>query len=87
MEANLKEIVKGTADLKYVLSGGIAVYVLTSETGEKYQLEIDLSDKHDVGETSSFSVHYGPGSESGSAVLLMRWIRKAIENETLIKIK
>ena len=48
--------------------------------GNKYQLEIDLSDKHDVGETAAFKP-----TEKG--VLLMRWIRRANENDTLIKIK
>lgn len=33
---NLKNIVKGTADLDCVISGGIAVYVLTSESGKRY---------------------------------------------------
>ena len=45
----LKEIVQGTADLNCVLSGGIAVYILTDVNGKKYQIEIDLSDRHDVG--------------------------------------
>lgn len=43
------------------------------------QIEIDLSDKHDVGETAAFKP-----VEKG--LILMRWIRKANENETLIKI-
>lgn len=80
MNANLKSIVKGPANLKYVLGGGIAVYELTSDEGLKYQLEIDLSDKHDVGETASFLPHYD------KSLILMRWIRRAIENETLIYI-
>ena len=42
-------------------------------------IEIDLSDKHDVGETAAFKP-----VEKG--LILMRWIRKANENETLIKI-
>ena len=42
--------------------------------------EIDLSDKRDVGETATFLAHYD------KAITLMRWIRKAIENDTLIKI-
>ena len=41
--------------------------------------EIDLSNKHDVGETAAFKP-----VEKG--LILMRWIRKANENETLIKI-
>jgi hypothetical protein len=75
---DLKEIVKGSADLSCILSGGIAVYVLTDINGKKYQLEINLSDKHDVGETATFQIHYD------KAIILMRWIRRAIEKETLV---
>ena len=75
---NLKDIVKGTADLSCILSGGIAIYILTDINGNKYQLEINLSDKHDVGETASFMPHYD------KAIILMRWIRRSIENNTLI---
>ena len=77
---DLKDIVKGTADLSCVLSGGIAIYILTDINENKYQLEINLSDKHDVGETASFMPHYD------KAIILMRWIRRAIENNTLIKL-
>ena len=69
---DIKPIVKGIAKLQYIMAGGI--------DGNKYQLEIDLSDKHDVGETAAFKP-----TEKG--VLLMRWIRRANENDTLIKIK
>ena len=75
---DLKDIVKGSATLDCMLSGGIAVYKLLSESGKKYQLEIDLSDKHDVGETATFQSHYDRAS------ILMRWIRRAIEKGTLI---
>ena len=74
----LKEIVQGTADLSCVLSGGIAVYILTDINGKKYQIEIDLSDKHDVGETATFALHYD------KAIYLMRWIRRAMEHDKLI---
>ena len=77
---NLKEIVKGTADLSCMLSGGIAVYVLTDINDKKYQIEINLSDKHDVGETATFQVHYD------KAIYLMRWIRRAIEKGTLVSL-
>ena len=50
----LKDIVKGTADLSCVIAGGIAEYILTDINGNKYQLQINLSDKHDVGETATF---------------------------------
>lgn len=77
---DLKEIVKGRADLDCVIAGGIAKYILTDINGIKYQLHIDLSDKHDVGETATFEVHYD------SAMILMRWIRRAIENKELIRL-
>ena len=77
---DLKDIVKGTADLSCILSGGIAIYILTDINKNKYQLEINLADKHDVGETASFMPHYD------KAIILMRWIRRAIENNTLIKL-
>ena len=77
---DIKPIVKGAANLQYVMSGGIAIYHIDSVDGKKYQLEIDLSDKHDVGETAAFH-------PTEKALLLMRWVRKANENDTLIEIK
>ena len=77
---NIKPIVMGIAQLQYVMAGGIAVYHITSVDDKKYQLEIDLSDKKDVGETAAFK-------PTEKAILLMRWIRKANENDTLIEIK
>lgn len=77
---DLKEIVKGSADLSCVLSGGIAVYILTDINGKKYQLEIDLSDTSDVGVTATFELHYN------KAIYLMRWIRRAIEHNKLISL-
>ena len=77
---DIKPLVKGTAQLQYIMSGGIAVYHILGNDGTKYQIEIDLSDKHDVGETAAFK-------PTEKALLLMRWIRKANENGTLIEIK
>ena len=77
---DIKPIVKGIAQLQYVMSGGIAVYHLNAVDGHVWQIEIDLSDKHDVGETATFMSHYD------KALILMRWIRRAIENEELYKI-
>ena len=77
---DIKPLVKGIAQLQYVMGGGIAVYHILSTDDHIYQLEINLSDKHDVGETAEF--HF-----IEKALLLMRWIRKANENDTLIKIK
>ena len=47
---------------------------------KKYQLQINLADKHDVGETATFQTHYD------KAIILMRWIRRAIEKEELIQL-
>ena len=77
---DIKPLVKGTAELQYIMSGGIAIYHINSTDGKKYQLEIDLSDKHDVGETAAFHPNEKP-------LLLMRWIRRANEEDKLIEIK
>lgn len=76
----LKDIVKGDARLLFMKSGGIAVYELNSIDGKKYRLEIDLSNKNDVGETATFETEYK------RSTILMRWIRRSIENGTLIEI-
>ena len=77
---DIKPIVKGIAELQYIMGGGVAIYHITSIDGKKYQLEIDLSNKNDVGETAAFH-------PTEKALLLMRWIRKANENDTLIEIR
>ena len=74
---DLKTIVKGQADLNCVKSGGIAVYNITVEDGTIYSLDIDLSDKHDVGETATFLSHYD------KSIIFMRWIRRAMDKEEL----
>ena len=76
----LKNIVKGSAKLLFIKYGGIAVYELNSIDGKKYQIEIDLSDKNDVGETAIFETEYV------KSLMLMRWIRRSIENGTLVEI-
>ena len=76
----LKEIVKGTATLECVRSGGIAEYVITSCNGKRYMLEIDLSNRVDCGDSAAFNVHYD------KAIILMRWIRRAIEKENLMEL-
>ena len=74
---DLKTIVKGTANIDCVKAGGIVVYHITVEDGTIYLLEIDLSDRHDVGDTANFMAHYY------KAIILMRWIRRAIDNNEL----
>ena len=77
---DIKPIVKGMAQLQYIMAGGIAVYHIIAVDGKKYQLEINLSNKQDVGETAAFKP-----TEKG--LLLMRWIRRANEQDELIEIK
>lgn len=74
----LTEIVKGTAQLDCIRSGGIAEYIITSCNGKKYMVEIDLSDKVDCGESATFMPHYK------KAITLMRWIRRAMEKGDLM---
>lgn len=81
MDINLTTVVKGSADLECIKSGGVAVYDITAADDSIYQLEINLADKKDVGETAVFMPHYE------KALYLMRWIRRAIDSDTLIKIK
>ncbi len=75
----LNQIVKGRANLNCVKSGGVAEYTITSETGKKYILNIDLTDKVDCGDSASFL-------PSEKAIMFMRWIRRAMEKGELIEI-
>ena len=36
----------------------MAVYDLCPESGKRYQVNIDLSDKYDVSDTAIFQTHY-----------------------------
>ena len=76
----LKQIVKGSAKLDCIRSGGVAEYIITSETGKRYMVEIDLSDKVDCGDSASFMPVYE------KAIILMRWIRRAMEKGNLIEL-
>lgn len=77
---DIKPLVKGIAQLQYIMAGGIAVYHIIAVDGKKYQLEINLSNKNDVGETAAFKP-----TEKG--LLLMRWIRRANEQDELIEVR
>lgn len=77
---DIKDIVKGKAELSRIISGGIADYIITDINNNQFELLIDLTDKHDVGENASFLPFYE------KAITLMRWIRRANENDTLIKL-
>lgn len=74
---DIKPIVKGNAALLYVKSGGIATYELHSIDDKIYYLEIDLTDTKDCGEIAKFETYYE------KSITLMRWIRRANENNEL----
>lgn len=80
MKETLTQIVKGTAKLDCIRSGGIAEYIITSCNGKKYLVEINLSDKVDCGESASFMPYYD------KAIILMRWIRRAMEKGDLMEL-
>lgn len=73
----LKEIVKdNTAKFSHAIAG-VLYYVVETSNG-KYQFPIDMNDRDDVG-TTTFVDEY-------KAITLMRYIRKAMEKDLLIKI-
>ena len=76
----LKQIVKGSAKLDCIKSGGVAEYIITSVNNHKYMVEIDLSDRVDCGESASFKPFYE------KAIILMRWIRRAMDNGELMEL-
>lgn len=74
----IKEAVKNsTANLEKAIAG-VLYYNLTIENGDIYQFSVDMNDKDDVG-TTTFEKEY-------RGITLMRYINKALNNETLIKI-
>lgn len=77
---DIKSIVKGKATLAYATAGGFIVYEIESIDGELYSLTIDMKDSNDVGSNSRFLPVYE------KAITLMRWIRRANDNDTLVKL-
>ena len=74
---NLKTIVKGTkATLSFVCAGKVYYHIETEN--HLYQLEISSTD--DELKTTYLKKEY-------KAITLMRWIRKGMENNTLIQLK
>lgn len=74
---SLKTIVKGTkATFSFACAG--KVYYLIETENHQYQLEINSMD--DELKTTYLEKEY-------KAITLMRWIRKGMENNTLIQLK
>lgn len=74
----LKEIVTLPAEAKFVHAIAGTLYYRITTDNIVVEFPIDMNDKDDVG-TTTFVASYKP-------ITLMRYIRKAMENETLITI-
>jgi len=76
MKHTLKQIIGGKTEMSYVCNGVVYYYITVDKT--IYQLELDTKD-----EVEFKDVYFTPTFKTLS---LMRWIRKAIENNTLIQL-
>lgn len=74
----LKEIVTLPAEAKFTHAIAGTLYYRITTDNIVVEFPIDMNDKDDVG-TTAFVASYKP-------ITLMRYIRKAMENETLITI-
>ena len=74
----LKEIVTLPAEAKFTHAIAGTLYYRITTDDVIVEFPIDMNDKDDVG-TTTFVASYKP-------ITLMRYIRKAMENETLITI-
>lgn len=76
----LKQIVADRnrkANLSHIIAR-VAYYNVETET-DHWMFPIDMNDQEDVG--------FATFNASEKAITLMRWIRKAIQNNSIIKIK
>ena len=73
----ITEAVKNTtAKFSHAIAGVLYYNLYVNE--DTYQFEINMNDRSDVGTTTFFAEYKG--------ITLMRYIRKAIESETLVKL-
>jgi hypothetical protein len=70
----ITEIVKGTK-AKYLYCQGGCLFYEVEVDGRRYEFPIDVTDKDEVGDAVFNRTH--------KAITLMRYIRKAIANQTL----
>lgn len=74
----ITEAVKNTtAKFSHAIAGVLYYHLYIGD--ETYEFSIDMNDKDDVG-TTTFNSEY-------KGITLMRYIRKAISNDCLVKIK
>ena len=74
----LKEIVTLPAEAKFTHAIAGTLYYRITTDNMVVEFPIDMNDKDDVGTTTFVASH--------KPITLMRYIRKAIENGTLIKV-
>jgi len=73
----ITEAVKNTtAKFSHAIAGVLYYNLYVNE--DTHQFEINMNDRSDVGTTTFFAEYKG--------ITLMRYIRKAIESETFVKI-
>lgn len=78
-EINIKDLVSNNNMAVFTHAiAGFLYYTITLQSGEKYQFSVDMNNKEDVG-MATFDAEI-------KAITLMRYIRKAKENDLLIKI-
>lgn len=77
MKYTLKEIVKGTTAKISHICNGIIYYNIDVGDDTTYQLGIDCTDMSEWKNTYLYTEF--------KAITLMRWIRKSIENGTLVE--
>lgn len=65
------------ANISHAIAG-VLYYQVNTKSGDKYMFPVDMNDKDDVG-TSTFPA-------SIKAITLMRYVRKSINNDSLIKL-
>lgn len=76
---NLKEIVgdDNIANISHAIAG-VLYYQVETKSGNKYMFPVDMNDKEDIG-TSTFPA-------SIKCITLMRYVRKSMKENSLIKI-
>ena len=77
---DIKEIVgnNNIAKISHAIAG-VLYYEVSTPLGAKYMFPVDMNDKEDVG-TATFPAEI-------KSITLMRYVRKSINNQSLIKIK
>lgn len=78
MKHTITEIVKGSMARITHVCNGVIYYQVTLKDGTAYQFEIDSAKDDDC--KNVFFLY------EDKAIILMRWIREAIENDKLIQL-